>query len=1472
MLQMIDTTGNKKVKTLFFNYNSKSKNNYQKNGFPNIITKNNINFKFHKIVNFIFVLLIFALLLKDILSYNIEIKTNKIGLNKIISDEFNNLPNYVYINGYSRNLNGKSIIVQSTDDTIILRWSNPLRNLSYLFNNLANIVYAHLIYINNDNCNMSYMFCNCTNLESFYYSSYYYYDIVDMRRMFYNCLSLKEISFNNFIGYSSYVNMSYLFYNCHSLSNVPCNFNSFDISDTREMFYNCTSLESIYFYPRNVLSEINMTRMFYNCTNIRTITFNTRIFPSDMSEMFYNCNSITELNLNYFRTNYVRYMKYMLYNCKSMNRLYISNTFSNTYITDMRGVFQNCESLITLDLRNFYTQNVEIMWDLFKGCKNLKNLYIQNFDTSKVTDMQSMFNGCSNLTTLNLNHFKTPKVQYMNKMFQNCIQLESIYLSQLTTESLGTMYRMFYNCSKLKYINLFSLDGDVLSFTEMFENTSANFQFCIKDEKNIPNIFNLLLQKPKVTRDCSSSCYGNNNIYRIYASIEKKCCTNLEYNGHCYDQCPIRTTIKNIRYKCENFTCSYFYNYGQRSCSDTRNVPIGYYINDTILKTLDKCDDNCKTCKDNATYCLSCYNNNNPYFYLHKCYNKCKYDSFTDTDGILKCKCFVEKCFKCSEESLKEGKCEKCNEDKGYYPKSTDNNNKFIKCYKQPEEYFLDKNLKIYKPCYPSCEFCDHYGNKLNHFCISCNYKNSYKLPMKDYGANNNFTNCYPRCRYNYYFDENDNYICLNTSGCPSFASFLLYKTKQCVKSCNDKYKYILGKTCYESCPIDSKNISNSSGYYCNLSCPFDRPFEVVEEQICTSYCTIMERYYKQCFTNYEGERTNEVQNLVLSNIREDIVETFDYKFITKDQNVILKENNIVYEITSIQFMNNSNETTNIDLTECEARVKELYNIDEDEPLYILKIDAFIEGKIGPKTEYQLYYPFDKKYLHPLDISQCEGLDMVIKYSVNISEENIDLYDKNSGYYNDICYPYTNSKGADIILKDRQSECINSNNIICEENCNFVGYDSDSKNYKCSCEIKVDLPLISELKIDKNKLYQFMDIRQITNFKVMKCFNLLISKNGLITNIGFYCLFPIFIIYIICLIIFIRKEFKFIKVKIKNIIFAKKHIKINKKKKKKKTKTKKKQKRKSRLIKSRTKLINKKIFQKNINRNNTNKDGKSKKRNKTIIDVNPKDDQSEEKSVKSIKIIMNKNKNDINNSINSPPIKNSLKKNKIRKKIDIIRGKKLRKFDKRSYFQYYISLLKENHLFLKIFNKNDYNSRSIKIILFFSQFISSFSINALFFTEETMHQIYEDEGKFNFIYQLPQIIYSTLISFIIDKISNILALSQEKILDLKRRMKLTKFGVCGKKLIAELKIKFILFFVLNFLLILLYGYYLGCFCAVYKNSQYHLIKDTLISFAIGNITPFGINLLPGLFRLYALSKFSKGKRILYILSKFLQNF
>ena len=57
---------------------------------------------------------------------------------------------------------------------------------------------------------------------------------------------------------------------------------------------------------------------------------------------------------------------------------------------------------------------------------------------------------------------------------------------------------------------------------------------------------------------------------------------------------------------------------------------------------------------------------------------------------------------------------------------------------------------------------------------------------------------------------------------------------------------------------------------------------------------------------------------------------------------------------------------------------------------------------------------------------------------------------------------------------------------------------------------------------------------------------------------------------------------------------------------------------------------------------------------------------------------------------------------------------------------------------------------------------------------------------------------------------------------------------------------------------------------IYKNTQLHLIKDTLISFGLSLIYPFGINLLPGLFRIPSLSD-KKGKRkYIYAISKILQ--
>ena len=53
------------------------------------------------------------------------------------------------------------------------------------------------------------------------------------------------------------------------------------------------------------------------------------------------------------------------------------------------------------------------------------------------------------------------------------------------------------------------------------------------------------------------------------------------------------------------------------------------------------------------------------------------------------------------------------------------------------------------------------------------------------------------------------------------------------------------------------------------------------------------------------------------------------------------------------------------------------------------------------------------------------------------------------------------------------------------------------------------------------------------------------------------------------------------------------------------------------------------------------------------------------------------------------------------------------------------------------------------------------------------------------------------------------------------------------------------------------------FGAIYKNTQIHLLKDTLVSFGLSLIYPFGIYLLPGLFRIPALSNRKNKKKYLY---------
>ena len=74
------------------------------------------------------------------------------------------------------------------------------------------------------------------------------------------------------------------------------------------------------------------------------------------------------------------------------------------------------------------------------------------------------------------------------------------------------------------------------------------------------------------------------------------------------------------------------------------------------------------------------------------------------------------------------------------------------------------------------------------------------------------------------------------------------------------------------------------------------------------------------------------------------------------------------------------------------------------------------------------------------------------------------------------------------------------------------------------------------------------------------------------------------------------------------------------------------------------------------------------------------------------------------------------------------------KYDKRNCLDYFCSLLKINHILLfAIIPSKDYNSKIIKFNLFLFSFSLNLVIEALFYDEETMNNIYEIKGVYDII-------------------------------------------------------------------------------------------------------------------------------------------
>ena len=437
------------------------------------------------------------------------------------------------------------------------------------------------------------------------------------------------------------------------------------------------------------------------------------------------------------------------------------------------------------------------------------------------------------------------------------------------------------------------------------------------------------------------------------------------------------------------------------------------------------------------------------------------------------------------------------------------------------------------------------------------------------------------------------------------------------------------------------------------------------------------------------------------------------------------------------------------------------------------------------------------------------------------SGEYINCHREEEGYYVD---------KNDLTLKKCYGTC---------ETCEAKGDDMEHNCLKCDSNLKFEIfNNNNEYKscfedcnnyyydFDGSKSKTFENIKNLENIKFLSCYKVLQTKEGLIFNIGFFVILIILLVQIASIIFFYIKDFKNIKIKIKD-----------------------------------------------ITPNNNNENKEIIKQDDNINDLGVKSIDNKMKTNDNVLTLKknNRNKNGQNNDLIQ--LKNNNKINEMNDyQLNQLSYTMAIECDKRSYWQYYLSLIITQHpiSFTFIYN-NDYNSKIIKISLFFVCLGIHLSIHSLFYNNDIIHHIYINNGSFDFGYIIPQIIYSTLISISLHILLRTLVLSNNSILKFEENKKEKNNEIDEKKLIKKININSIIYFILVFIFLLFFWYYLSMICAIYKKSQAHVLEGALVSFLISLIYPFIVYFLIGFFRIYSLRDEKKKRSYVYSFSKILQN-
>ena len=210
-----------------------------------------------------------------------------------------------------------------------------------------------------------------------------------------------------------------------------------------------------------------------------------------------------------------------------------------------------------------------------------------------------------------------------------------------------------------------------------------------------------------------------------------------------------------------------------------------------------------------------------------------------------------------------------------------------------------------------------------------------------------------------------------------------------------------------------------------------------------------------------------------------------------------------------------------------------------------------ISGSDNYESTFQ-YEVFHPRTFQKLNLSLCDNTTVNVYVPMTLNEEQEEIYKKlvdqgydpfdlNDKFYREICTPYTSENGTDVLLDDREEFVYTSlvNKSLCPSGFGYSEYSLDNKYIKCECGtngtdiVTLDLEHLS----GKNAYQSLLSSLKTSNYKVMRCYNLVFNFKIFCHNYGSQISLALFVAYLVFMIYYSFKDISPLKLAISKIVF-----------------------------------------------------------------------------------------------------------------------------------------------------------------------------------------------------------------------------------------------------------------------------------------------------------------------------------------------